>query len=216
MVIAIDTFKLAYMAVPKAACTSVKAMLAEIDPNVTLPPPEERNDLTYHALYQTRRFRTDRFKRHKDAFRFTVVRDPIRRLISVYTNRVVGLRDLHNSRKLVRRGTLPLDPDPDTFFQNLATYRRLSSVIRHHALPTWLFTGDDLGVYDRVFRTDQMAELAGILSERAGRAIPVERANSSGIRLDFEELAPKTRDMLVPILRKEYAFLKGHVEDRLS
>lgn len=216
MVISVDAWKLAYTAVPKAGCSSVKAMLAEIDPTVTLPEPESRSNKVYHQIYPTRRFRQKLFDRHQDGYRFTVVRDPIRRLMSVYTNRVVGLGDLHKSRMLTRRQVLPLDPDPDTFFQNLRRYMRMSSIIRHHSLPASLFAGPDLSIYDRVYRTDQMGELAEFLITRSGHALTVARANSSESRLDFDDLASQTRDALRPFLETEYSYLAGHIENRLA
>lgn len=216
MVIAVTDWGIVYAAVPKAGCSSVKAMLAKIDPNVTLPAPELLTNGTYHSIYPTRRFRAEAFARHRDAYSFTVVRDPIRRLMSVYTNRVVGLRDLHKSRMLKRRGVLPLDPDPDTFLLNLRRYMRLSSIVRHHTLPTSLFTGPDLSVYSQVFRTEQMDDVAHVLSERSGIPVEPARANKSSAKLLFDDLKPETRDSLRPFLMDEYKHLRAFIDNPLT
>lgn len=216
MVIAIKEPGLAYAAVPKAGCSSVKEMLAEIDPEFTQPAPSENNHATFHTAYPTRRWRGDHFQRHENAFRFTVVRDPIKRLMSVYTNRVVDMKDLHKSRKLRNRGVLPLDPDPDTFFANLKRYARLSSVIKHHILPTWMFAGPDLSAYDKVYRTDQMNDLAQDLSAKAGKSVVPRRSNSSRSSLKFDDLKPETQQALRPVLADEYRYLSGYFDNPLD
>lgn len=216
MVIAVEDCRLAYTAVPKAGCSSVKAMLATIDPKVELPAPDQVTNSTYHAIYPTRRFHKYHFARLDGVYRFTVVRDPIKRLMSVYTNRVAEQRDLHKSRKLRRRRVLPLDPDPDFFFFNLERYARLSSIVRHHVLPAILFTGPDLDDYDRVFRTDQMDEVADVLSERGGVPVKAARANRSRANLSFDDLKPETRDSLRPFLAGEYRHLAGYFDDPLT
>ena len=44
MVVAVNHLKIAYMAVPKAACTSVKAALSTIDPEVSVDQTELEKD----------------------------------------------------------------------------------------------------------------------------------------------------------------------------
>lgn len=210
MVISVKEYGLAYSAVPKAGCTSVKAMLAELDPNAVIPPPEDINGDTWHKTYRTRRWRGDVFSQYEGSYRFTVVRDPIKRLMSVYTNRVIDRKELHNSRKLQKRKSMPMDPDPDTFFANLMTYAELSSVIKHHILPTWMFTGTDLSLYDKVYRTEQIGELAEDLSEISGKKITLQRANKSTTKLNFEDLTPYTRDLLRQFLAEEYDHLAAY------
>ncbi|WP_413860108.1 sulfotransferase family 2 domain-containing protein [Tateyamaria sp.] len=79
-----------------------------------------------HSIYATQRFRRHQVQ---NFFCFTVVRDPLNRLLGVYTNRVVRLRELHNCRKIKRRRVnLTADPDPDYFSK-----------------PVWLHCGVILG-----------------------------------------------------------------------
>lgn len=217
MVIAVPKAQLAYMAVPKAACSSVKAMLAQVDPDVTLPPPDQRDLLTYHRIYQTRRFRSDDWSNYDGYFRFTVVRDPIKRLMSVYTNRVVEFQDLKNSRA-IRNGDagLPVDPDPDFFYQNLMDYRNAVSSIKHHILPSELFTGPDLGVYDRVYRTSEIPALAAELSEKTGQPLDATRENRSETKLDYADLSPKTHAALRDRLMVEYDHLSDYFDNPLK
>ncbi|WP_417741184.1 sulfotransferase family 2 domain-containing protein [Salipiger sp.] len=214
MVIAVRAHRIAYMALPKAGCSTVKAALAQVDPDATLPENARPDVMTWHRLYPTMRFRPHRWQAYDGWWRFCVVRDPLRRLLSVYTNRVVGLRELHNCRN-IRRGRvdLPMDPDPDFFFQNLRGYIDAASAIKHHALPAWLFLGPDLGRYDRIYRTCELAGFGEELAERTGAPVTIARENPSGMRLSLDDLAPATRTALRDHLDAEYGYLAEFYEN---
>ncbi len=220
MAIKIKAHRIAYMALPKAACSTVKQALAQIDPayarkfekaGAPALNPE-------HIIYPTSRFKPNRWEAlEKDWWRFCVVRDPAKRLISCYTNRVVQLKDLHNSRKLLRGIVdLPMDPDPDFFFQNLAEYRRAASVIKHHALPADMFIGYDLEAYDRVYPIEDLSRLMTDLGARSGTPLVLRRKNKSGGGLAIADLKSETRDSLRTYLAREYALLGKYYENPLQ
>ena len=205
------------MAVPKAACTSVKAALARLDPEVTIPPEKDITVFTWHGIYPTRRFRPHRWEEYEGWWRFTVVRDPAKRLMSVYTNRIAQMNELKNSRKLRDgRFDLPTDPDPDFFFQNLEAYKQASSMIKHHALGAWLFTGRKPLKYDRVYRIEDLADLAADLTERTGQKVEFPRKNKSAMALQLSDLKPGTIDSLRPFLNREYDHLSDYYENPLT
>ncbi|MDO6585463.1 sulfotransferase family 2 domain-containing protein [Salipiger sp. 1_MG-2023] len=210
MVIAIDAHRIAYMALPKAGCSTVKAALAQIDPAVALPP-EPAEVMQWHQIYPTRRFRPHRWEAYDHGWwRFCVVRDPLRRMLSAYVNRVVELGELRNSRKLLRgRVDLPMDPDPDFFFCNIAAYMDAASAIRHHMLPAWLFLGPDLARYDQIYRTAELAQLGRDLSARTGLRVDIRHENSSCLRLGLDDLRPDTQAALRERLAPEYLYFSG-------
>lgn len=211
MVIRVDTARLAYMAVPKAACSSIKATLASLDPEQPKSDPAKFEQREVHRIYPTQRFRQHRWRHVQDHFRFTVVRDPLKRLLAVYTNRVVALRELHNCRKIKHgRVNLPADPDPDYFFQNLSPYIAVASSIKHHALPTSIFVGADLGRYSRVYRTSEISALQDDLSTHLNREVRVPHFNSSDAKLTLDDLKPETHRVLAARLRDEYSHLRAY------
>ncbi|MEX0282784.1 MAG: sulfotransferase family 2 domain-containing protein [Arenibacterium sp.] len=212
MVVSVKSHGVAYWPVPKAGCSSVKAMLAQIDPDYETKA-QEYTENHLHKVYQTRPFKQVRFDAHESDFRFTVLRDPIRRLMSVYTNRVVQKRDLENRRLTMERSNLPVYPSPDTFFLNLKAYCKASSRILHHAKYSGYFCGYQLDKYDRVYRTDEMEVLARDLSDVSGRKVKTGRENASSMTLEFNDLREKTRDTIRPFLEKEYRHLSGYFEN---
>ncbi|SPH21549.1 hypothetical protein ASD8599_02301 [Ascidiaceihabitans donghaensis] len=216
--IKVEAHKIAYMALPKAACSSIKKALATIDPAVKV---DELADTEYdydkwHMVYPTQRFRPHRWSAlDPDWFGFTVVRDPVKRLMACYTNRVVERGELKNSRK-IKNGAynLPVDPDPDFFFQNLDAYKKAASVIKHHAMHTWLFTGPDLSVYKKVYPTEKLGALAKDLSDWTNAPFEIGRENTSSMTLTLDDLKPETVKALTPWLCLEYGFLINHYDKR--
>lgn len=211
MVVAIKAHKIAYMAVPKAGCTSVKAGLSQCDPEVSLDIKDIADDYSLvHKNYPTMRFRPHRWREYEGWWRFTVVRDPAKRLMSVYSDMVVGRQFMRNSPKLRQPdASLPIDPDPDFFYQNLPEYMAQSSVIKHHALPVWLFIGPTPHQYDRIYRIEDIPALTTDLTERVGSEMTIPRFNKTSASLKFSDLNAKTRASLDDYLKTEYATLAG-------
>lgn len=212
MVVALEAYRIAYMALPKAGCTSVKEALARLDPAVTLPPGRDGDVTLWHDIYPTRRFRRHRWRLYTGWYRFCVLRDPLDRLLSLYTSRVQGFGDLEGSPG-VRAADLPVQPDPDMFFLNLDRYRAVSSAIKHHALPAHVFLGRDLGAYSRVYRLEELESLAWDLSLLTRRPVEMPRGNSSQARLKLSDLRPETVDRLRADLAEEYEFVQGFYPD---
>ncbi len=220
MVIAVDAHKLAYMALPKAGCSSVKEALARLDPSVNLPAEKDVTLYTWHDIYPTARFRPHRFEEFGDYWRFCVVRDPIKRLLSVYTNRVLQFGDLRNSIKL-RDGrdwlpNVPREPSPDEFFQNLEVYKQAASSVKHHAIEAWLFVGRDLNAYNKVYKTEDLGRLAYDLSLLTRQHVDMPRRNTSETKLSIDDLDGKTIDAIRPFLEGEYDFLSEFYENPLG
>lgn len=202
--------KIVYMAVPKAACTSVKAAMALIDDNVELSRAElERDEHHVHDIYGTERFRQRLWTRYVDDgwWRFSVVRDPLKRLLSVYTDIILDRQSLPRSRNLRARPDIPKAPDPDYFFQNLELYMSLSSIVKHHALPSSLFIGPKPFQFSKIYTVEQLDDLRFDLAARTGKAVEIPHFNSSGSKLSFDELKPVTREVIRAYLAPEYQHL---------
>ena len=209
MVVAVKKSQIAYMATPKAACSSVKIALLQLMQGGGVP---DLQDL--HQMLPTMRFRQHRFRLYRDYWWFCVVRDPIRRLMSVYTDIVVGRKLLLTSPNLTTKDLgLAVSPDPDAFFQELGRYARHASVIKHHCLPAHVFTGPDLSVYDRVYTTAELPQLGADLRQISHKTANVPNANKSAGTLNFEDLNAVTQARLIPYLKREYAYLSAYYDD---
>lgn len=215
MAITVAAHKLAFMALPKAGCTSVKRALAQVDPEVTQADTPDVD--TWHRVYQTRRFHEKRWAAVADHWKFCVVRDPIKRLMSCYSDLVAKRDLLEHSKQLRRYKHLTTQPDPDYFFTHFDAYAHASSVVKHHVLPAFIFLGPELKAhYDRVYRTDEMDQLGRDLSRRTGTLVRIPHSNKTTRNLQIDDLLDETIDILRPFLDAEYAYFRGFFRNPLG
>lgn len=204
-------YRIVYFDVPKVASSTVKLALYELANGAPLQAgnPVER----VHRLHPAdpRNVRRD-LARYRDYWCFTVVRDPVARLLSAYGNRIVHHRDTYKGRLAHLRAALlglPMDPDPDTFFTRLGRYRLQSGSIRSHVRPMARFLGGDLSRFDRVYRIEEMDLLAADLAARTGRQLGFPRTQAAGRKLRLEEISDAALAALLRDTQEDYAFLDG-------
>lgn len=200
-----EEFELGYVPVPKAESTAVKAALTVLGD--VAPDPDD--SAWVHNHMPTRRFSPDNFRRYDDLWRFTVIRDPIDRLLAVYSDLILG-RDVLAYGANVRRGRIdiPTRPDPDFFFQNLDRYRAAAFAIKHHAMKQVVFTGPDLGVYDRVYDAAQLDELCAELTSMTGRPVTATPPTPHAPIL-LSDLKPETRAVIRAETAADYEAFSG-------
>lgn len=204
---------LAFFSIPKSASTSMKMALWEIE---TGQPWTDDPDKV-HPRFRTFPITPDDFKATEGMRRITIVRDPVRRLLSAYGNRVHHHGDIRKSLgRPIRRIKLTLKhpwvrryPSANSFYSRLSGYQALSYSIWHHTCSIRNFIGDDLSVFDRVYRVEDLAELEADLSEMAGRAIHLPHEQTGGMKLRMEDLSPRARAAVLASTAEDYALLKG-------
>lgn len=150
--------------------------------------------------------------------RFTVIRDPVARLLSAYVNRVADHREIARAwqrpgwlaRNAARAEGLVPQPDPDFFFANLARYRDLLGSIRHHTDPFAVFLGPDLAAYDRVFRIGQADDIRAYLGARLGGAVVLKQRQKGSRTLRLDDLSAPARRAIREATRADYDLLGAH------
>lgn len=207
---------IAYFMVPKAASTSVKLALHEINEGT---PWAGEAEMIHPRYFPGNPFREEDFAATEETWRFTVVRDPVKRLLSAYGNRVHHYRDIIRDaapRKRdrlsfpLRHPGLRLLPGPEHFFAHLPRYQRASYTIWHHTTPSSSFLGDDLGRFDAIYRVEDLPELEAELSRRAGRPVTVPREQTGGPKIRFDQLPKRTRAHVLDAARADYALLADY------
>lgn len=164
-----------YHPVPKNGCTSVKWILAEAlgltdryayggdVPNYKKAPVRPGDKPNIHALLKSEKFRG----RWGD-YRICVVRDPVERFVSAYSNRVLFHRDMDVSLE-------DLVADPPKYW-----------AINDHFRPQYYFLGTDPSYYTHIFRVSQIGEIADMVSSLVGRPIVPVRMQTGGTDLKPE------------------------------
>lgn len=170
--------KLAYIPVPKTACTSLKHFFffTENGQNFT---PFIQNSRTFHIhnVYPTVLFSRLPFSAIEELERIIVIRDPIARFLSGYSNRVLHHMELSTgpAKKEIRRRDLPIKPSLSQFIENLVDYRDAVPSINHHFRPLVDFSGKDPSYYSMVFSISELDRLVEYVAEKTGRVAPLPR-----------------------------------------
>lgn len=218
MPVVLQNLRLVFHEVPKVASTAVKLGLFEAE----FGRPFDRfehggrhvhrvmTDLPFSTL-GVERFRGDLFP---DFHKAALVRDPVKRLLSAYANRVLHSEAVRKSVGdgprarfgLWRRG-LRHRPSLDEFLEKFDAYRSVSRAVKIHTDHCRRFLGKDLAALDAIYPIERIGEFADDLSERAGRRIEFPRAQEGGPKIAWESVGPASQRRLLEITRDEYAFL---------
>ena len=211
MIAAFDSYGVAFVGVPKCMSTSVLRSFYRLEHGTAFDRAAFGGNI--HRFYRQRV--ADRIKSVEPPdlagltglWLFTIIRDPIRRLLSVYTNRVLAHRDI--AKALAKAPDATLDPMPaaDAFFRDLAAYRAAVPSIRHHTDAFAQFLGPDLGRYDAVFQVEQAQDLQDQLTARLGQTFVLENEQRSTARLSFDDLSAEARAAIMTHTQPDYALL---------
>jgi len=198
---------LAYVSVPKIACTSLKALCFEIENGFAFRDFRLQGRLYHvHDMYVSRPFEALPRDRLAGLERYALLRDPVARLLSSYANRVRHHRELgeaHLTAEARREGALP-DPDLATFIDRLEVYRRHSPSIAHHTDPMTVYLGREPGFYTRLFPLDRVGDFVALLSERAGWALDLPRLQTGGPRIRPDDVTAAQRARLEAFYEEDW------------
>jgi hypothetical protein len=169
--------KIAYVPIPKNACTSLKIFFYELKNNVEL----KEHFTKIHGRFDYWAIDFDRFAEDRKFFKFIVIRDPIERFVSAYNNRVKMYRELSKGwfttnypnpepfLKAFEERSLSFDPAIGEFARRIEDYVELNHTIRHHFIPQHNFFHGRPEIFNKVYNIRQMSELASDIANRIGQ-----------------------------------------------
>ncbi|WP_310620479.1 sulfotransferase family 2 domain-containing protein [Flexibacterium corallicola] len=208
MPVPIKNTKILYYSVPKVACTSIKTALHQLNTGSTHLPEET----TIHRLYQSRILRPDKPMRDNGIGRVAVIRDPLKRLLSCYSNRVLHHRELSlgASNSAVHEAlNLPYNPDVNTFLLRIEDYCRASRPITHHVAGFQWYLGNDLSKFAHLFKQEQLTEFEDLVESLTGENFSLPRLETGGRKVTPDDLSEEALNAALRFCRHDYEFLKG-------
>jgi hypothetical protein len=213
MVVAMRNYGIAFFGAPKSAGTSIYHALHELITGA----PWDRPAMDIHKVYSTDPACPEQFDACRDLWCFTVVRDPVRRFLSAYQNRVHDLCDLDQLRARSlrarfgawRRGVRTRPPISE-FLARYDAYTALCYPMLHHTRPISAFIGHDLGYFDAVYTIADLDALAQELSVRTGKDVKLRRFNEGSRAPRFEELPSSAQARLLERTAPDYALLQAY------
>lgn len=213
MVIEVKELGITYYPIPKCGSSSLKYVLMALAGKETAVSSDPENDVHDHL-----------FTNYVDAFsalldgkdgRFTIVRDPLERLLSAYSGRILKAKVLNdpptNFERVARFG-LPFDPDLNTFILNIEQYCACSEEIRLHVASPRHFIGDSLFAFDRVFKFDRMDSVEAFLSSASGRPVQLPRLQSSDRKVTPSDMSSEALAKAMRFCRYDYGFLVDYYD----
>jgi hypothetical protein len=207
MTVILDQHSLTYVAVPKVACTSIKTMLFEVENGFAFQPFHANGRGFYiHNFYPSIEFGMLPQARVADHARLAVVRDPMHRVLSCYSNRVKAYGELSVAKagpKLAAAG-LPPDPELSTFIAHLDGYCAAVPDIRHHAQPQIDFLGPDAGFYTRLYNLHTLDRFVEDVIAITGRTLALERLQTLGPKISPDVLTPEQRGAIAARYAADY------------
>lgn len=208
--------RLIYIPVPKNACSSTKEALHEIEFGRRFDKKKDINApyINIHDYYKKRPKAFTGLKRiasEKEFTRFAVVRDPVRRLVSCYRNRVVDLGDLSINPKSLEKYGLDKTPDINTFVLNLKMYQKANKSIEHHSRPQVAFFGGTLDYLDKIFTMDELDKLQDFLKTYRP-SLRFLSQKSGGTSYSVSDLSEEAFKHAINFYRQDYRLLARYYQ----
>ncbi|MBN9673149.1 sulfotransferase family 2 domain-containing protein [Roseibium aggregatum] len=217
MAVELKNHNIVYFPMPKVACTSLKMLFFQINEGRIFEIYKEDGKLMHihNAAYGSPSFWDVKHKDYENMIRIALIRDPVARLLSAYSNRVRYHRELSEQRidlDLAKKLGVGPNPSPDEFFNNLEKYRILSSSIKHHTDPATTFLGPDLTYFQKIYRIEELDKLTRFLSDTVQQDLVLGREQTGGQKVKFMELERQARKNLTQYCLGDYALMKDYYQ----
>lgn len=219
MPIVLENPRIAYFPVPKVACTSLKLLFYRLRFGKPFTSHNRRGQAVHIHNFSSEFATTGILEsdqcNYSSHLKIAVVRDPVQRVLSAYTNRVVNLGELAKDRvdatSLEALG-IPASPSLEDFFHNIDAYRIISPSIRHHLEPTTTFLGPSLEYFDRVYRIEELHLLKKEIESLIGQNIEMPNEQRSQNLISWEMVPVDARRRVLEYVFGDYSLLKDYYE----
>lgn len=199
MVEVIRSLSLAYVPIRKVGTTSIRKAFRSLSAG-----PED------HAATYDRPMSPYVRLRARGCRTFAVVRDPVERFLSAYSNRVLHHDDISSNlshRALARAFGLARAPDIEEFCDRFDAYCLANDKLRRHFRLQGAYLGGDLEWFDHLYPLSETDRLAADLSEWSGREVHFERLQTGGPKLRFADVPSATQRRILKITEPDYRLL---------
>jgi hypothetical protein len=170
-----DIYKnqIAYYKTPKCATRTILGWAAIIkDPNILEDHPEWFDESRRKIEYRDIRLRIEKYESlsHDQKIRFCVVRDPVERFISAFTNRIL----FHKKPNVDISITEFIDNMDELLEQKLYADAKL------HFTTQTKYIGEDPSLYTHIFDISELENLKSLLESHTGIVLPDLHLQKSG------------------------------------
>lgn len=207
-VIISEKYKIAYFSIPKCACTSIKYVMYFIQKGHKYVDEDLKKNKHIHT--ELKGFLGD-LKDLEDYLKFAVFRDPVKRVLSCYGNRVIHHGDLKQDRAKIEDIGLKPEPDLNYFCQNLELYQKVSKSIKHHTQHQKDLV-PSLEYLSYVYKVEELDDMGKKLSQITSLNIEIPHLQTRGPKFKISDLEYSSIENLINIYEKDYAFLEKYYD----
>ncbi|MCR9134541.1 MAG: sulfotransferase family protein [Alphaproteobacteria bacterium] len=208
---------LGYQNIPKVATTSIFSWLYQ----AYEASQTDTSDPNFKRQFFLTQFKCDSLDQVHEAqgeyLRFAVTRDPVRRFLSMYGNRVVAKRQLGKddpyAPQILDAG-LRLDPQLNELIDSLSDYLAISRPIYHHCRPQLDFLGEDLSIYDLLMDVSQSDRLCSLIrrywKDRGLKTLlsasgnKLQKLQTGGPKISLAGISRQSFDQLLEFYQSDY------------
>lgn len=171
--------------------------------------PKKHNNQAIQNVFPTQDFSPLQLEALDNYWKFVVVRDPAKRIISAYTNkmskwypRIERRMKSKDRSQLLDDGILDTIPTINEFLLLIEPYRRQFVAIKHHTDSFSTFLGTDLTVFNKIYPIEQIEQLRLDINHRIGTNLEFRHANRSSVVID--PITPVAFQALMDFCRADY------------
>jgi predicted glycosyltransferase involved in capsule biosynthesis len=204
-----ERYSIGYLPLPKVANTSIKHAMFELENEIAY----DSNSFSYQHIHNY--YRDKRTSINNANFRFVVIRDPIKRFLSAFSNRViyhcelseVAIRSISGDQQHleIKLEDFPFDPDLSGFIENLEFFQKIPSIHLHTCPQSSLIL--DLEMFSKVYKMEDLAGLENDLSDISQRNIRFRHSQPGGPKIDIACLDFKQLEKLRIYYQQDYQLL---------
>ena len=210
-----------YIDVPKCACTSLKEWIYKIEFNKEFKTYQKNNQWIHiHNCGEFNQISLQKLPEDKQDYKIiTVIRDPIKRLLSAYGNRVLYHYELGEHLPYsddIKAAGLKFNPEINYFIKNLEAYGNLAKPISHHTKPITSVIGENLSLYTNIYPIEKIRYIKEDVlldsnSSWTTDSIPeIPKSQTGGPKFKLNILKPKQFEKLADYYAKDYELLGNY------
>lgn len=197
-----------YKPIPKVACTSLKHVLYELKHNEPFLTDLDQGKHIHHYWWKKQE------PIQNNSINFIVLRDPIKRFLSAFSNRVSHHEELSKEFLSKKHPELmeiipKFSPSLSEFIQHFKTYNKVAT-IEHHFQPVSEIVDNDLSTFSNVFLIEQLGDVATFLSSNFKTKIHIPKTQTGGEKLPVSILTQPQLDYLLDYYYDDYKLLKNY------
>ena len=196
-----------YAAVPKVACTSLKQFFFEMENGFKFRKfSANGRKRSIHYLHRSMLHEDYLTERLDGLYKVAVVREPLSRFLSAYSNRVLHHKELSMHKAGPRLQKLGLEPNPSLslFVDRYEEYKQANNSIMHHTRPLVDFLGPDAAFFDKLYRMQELPDFEADMNVLAGTDLRIPHLQRGGPRISKDELTPEQISKIEAMFAEDY------------